>query len=827
MNVKLTFREVKILSFLILIPEFLSAQHVYKIQYFRSTLLLLLTFISFSIFPQEKTLTHLYDKSYEFPDREIEFYHLNANLTIKPYDTLVIGEAEFSFLTLREKIDSLVFDVTEIKVSEVKIDRNPATFKYNGNNIIVETPSNLGWQSHHKILFVYTAKPSEGLYFVGWNDPEQIKRKQIWAHRPNHWLPYAPAIHTVDMSVTVPGDLKVFSNGVRVDVVTNKDDSKTWIYKMNHPHPFFSTCLVVGDYKYKTLETDRGLPVELWYHPEWENHFDATYKYQTQMFDFFEEEFAFEYPWELYRQAPVIDYMYGAMETTTSTIFGDFLMVDERAYFGRNYVNVNAHELAHQWFGNYISHLKDKDVWLTESFATYWAKMFERSVFGEDYYQNDRNNELLDAFSASKNNSFPVGHSRGGRERVYQKGSLVMDMLRDILGDTEFKAVMKYYLENYPYQTAETNDFLQSIRKVTGRSMEWFFEEWIYRGGEPEYKIAYEQLPGEIRVDVSQIHKTDEITGLFKMPFVFEIHYKNGSIQKQTDWISEVHQIVTISNPENKIVDFLIFDPNRKIIKKVQFERSYNELIAQAMKAKNMIDRYDALIELRNFPADQKLNDLVRIYKLEDFHLTKSEILNQISGAWKNDAVSGIVMEAINDPDDKVRMAVLTNFPLIPEKFQLEFEKLLNDKSYFNVELTLENLCSSFPEKYGAYLDRTQDETGWRGKNIRFKWLEIAIGHGGNAYFAELLNYTTESYEFETRVNAMNTLQRLNILDGEVASDMLNASFHWNRKLSTSAKATLRYFYAQNHFKEIINQAIAEGNFTNEQLQKLNIWISQ
>ena len=545
------------------------------------------------------------------------------------------------------------------------------------------------------------------------------------------------------------------------------------------------------------------------------------------MFDFFEEEFDFDYPWEIYRQAPVIDYMYGAMETTTSTIFGDFLMVDDRAYFGRNYVNVNAHELTHQWFGNYISHLKNKDVWLTESFATYWAKMFERSVFGEDYYQNDRNNELLDVLSASTKNNYSVGNSRGGRERIYQKGSLVLDMLRDILGDHEFKAVMKYYLENYPYQTAETNDFLQAIRKVSGRSMEWFFEEWIYRGGEPEYKIAYEQLPGEIRMDVSQIHQMDEITGLFKMPFVFEVHYKDGSIQKQTEWISEAYQKVSIPNPENKNVEFLIFDPNRKVIKKVQFERDYDELIAQALKAKNMIDRYDALIELRKFPLDQKLNDLIHIYMFEEFHLTKTEIINQISGQWQNDAIADLITEAINDPDDKVRMAVMKNFPLIPDKFQLEFEKLLYDKSYFNLELALENLCNSFPGKYGTYLDRTQDETGWRGKNIRIKWLEIAIDHGGNAYLAELKNYTSESYEFETRINAMNVLQRLNILDQDVAGNMLKGSFHWNRKISTSANESLRYFYKQNQYKEIINQAISEGDFTQEQKQKISVRISQ
>ncbi len=782
------------------------------------------TLLTFTAFSQDKTITYLYDPSYKIADREFELYHTHARLHILPYDTLVKGEVEFEIKVLRENIDSLVFEVPELVVSSVKIDGREATFHNRGNIIIINASADMTWQSLHKVLFIYTAKPSQGLYFVGWNDAQQIKRKQIWAHRPQHWLPYTPAIHTIDMEVTVPGGLKVFSNGERKEIITNKDDTKTWVYAMNHPHPFFSTCLIIGDYEYKSLETKRGLPLELWYYPEWEDHFEPTYRYQTAMFDFFEDEFDFAYPWEVYRQAPVIDYMYGAMETTTATIFGDFLMVDERAYFGRNYVNVNAHELAHQWFGNYISHLKHKDVWLTESFATYWAKMFEKHQFGEDHYQTIRNTELLDALEGSAKNNYSVGHSWGGRERIYQKGSLVMDMLRGIMGDREFKAVMKYYLENHPYQTAETNDLLQAIRKVTGRSMEWFFEEWIYRSGEPEYKIAYEQLPGEVRLEVAQIHKQDEITGLFTMPVDIEVYFMDGSKILMETRIDKEFQQLSINNPENKKVAFLLFDPNRKIIKTVKFERSLDELKAQAQLAENMIDRYDALFAMRDFAVETKTDALFEIYNQETFYLTKTEIIFQISDAWENEKVKALIVGAIGDKDDKIRLAALQAFPVIPEAFQLEFEKLLYDKSYINVELALENLCYSFPQKYGSYLDRTVDETGWRGKNIRMKWLEIAIGRGGIAYIPELKNYTSESYEYETRINAMHVLQRLNIFDAQVADNILSGLFHWNRKIRNASRGVLSSFAGQNAYKAIIINAIAEGNFTEAQIKNMDQW---
>ncbi len=619
---------------------------------------------------QDKYVSYLYDASYEMQDREIELSHMNASLTIKPFDTLVIGKVDLNFKTLHVDIDSIVFTVTELKINSIKVNGQIALFKLKGNEAIIYPATKLIWQSTNVISFEYTAKPTEGLYFVGWNDPNQLKRKQIWAHRPDHWLPYTAGIITVDMAVTVDDRYKVFSNGVREKVIKNEDHTQTWVYKMNHPNPFFSTCLVIGDYDFISMKTKRGLLLEQWYYPDWKDHVEPTYRYMPEMFDYFEAEMGVNYPWELYREAPVIDYMYGAMETTTSTIFGDYLMVDPRGFMGRNYVNVNAHELAHQWFGDYISHLKNKDVWITESFATYWAKKFEQHIFGEDYYQNIRNQELADALEASMHDNYAVGHSSGGRNRWYPKGSLVLDMLRDVMGEDEFKAAIKFYLEAHPYQVAETNDFLSDIRKSTGKSLEWFFEEWIYRGGEPSYEVSYEQLVNnsgikETRISVGQIHKTDELIGLFKMSINFEVHYKDGTSDSKNQWIEGRYENVIIPNPAGKEIDFVLFDPNRKVLKKVKFIRSYNELAAQALSASNMIDRYDALLVLREFPVSQKKSDLLKCYAKETFQLTKGEVIAQLSTETSDETLK-LITNAINDKDDKVRLVVLQNVTKVP-----------------------------------------------------------------------------------------------------------------------------------------------------------------
>jgi len=771
--------------------------------------------LSFTAYAQDKTISYLWDASYEMQDREIELLHLDAALTIKPFDTLVIGKVEFTFKMLHETLDSIAFSAAELQIKEIKINDHNAIFRMHENNVIIYPPVKMTWQSINTISFDYTAKPTDGLYFIGWNDPNRLKRKQIWAQRPDHWLPYTAGIITVDMAVTVDDHYKVFNNGVREKVVENSGHTQTWFYKMNHPHPFFSTCLVIGDYDYTSMQTKSGLPLELWYYPDWKDHVEPTYRYMREMFDYFESEFGMNYPWELYREAPVTDYMYGAMETTTSTVFGDYLMVDTRGYLGKNFVNVNAHELAHQWFGNYISHLKNKDVWITESFATYWAKKFEQHIFGDDYYQDIRNKELSETFDAAAHDNYAVGHSSGGRNRWYPKGSLVLDMLRDVLGDDQFRASIRLYLESHPYQVAETNDFLAAIRKATGKSLEWFFEEWIYRGGEPFYEVSYEQITNgsgsrETRISVDQVHKTDDLTGLFKMPIDFEVHYKDGTVDRKKQWIDGPHEEVIIQNPSGEPIDFVLFDPNRKIIKKVKFVRSYDELAAQALRAPHMTDRYDALLALRDFPIDQKKLDLMKCYDHETFQLTKGEIIAQLS-AGNNDSTHKLMIRAINDPDDKVRLAELQNVIKVPPAIRQTYEKLLTDSSYLNVELALNNLCSTFPERSSKYLDVIKNEDGWRGKNIRIKWLEISVNNGNRKSLDELKNYTGESYDFETRINAINALKHLNILDELVVKNMLQGLTHWNYKIRTAESDNLKYFYAQDQYKRMIDKVADEG----------------
>jgi aminopeptidase N len=176
-----------------------------------------------------------------------------------------------------------------------------------------------------------------------------------------------------------------------------------------------------------------------------------------------------------------------------------------------------------------------------------------------------------------------------------------------------------------------------------------------------------------------------------------------------------------------------------------------------------------------------------------------------------------MMKNAISDSNVYVRRAVLQNIRTVPSELKMDYEKLLSDISYINVELALQNLCSSFPEDRNTYLDATKTETGWRGRNIRVKWLEIAIENGQNEYLKELIGYTGKSYEFETRQNALNALRRLDYLDQESAGNLLDSYLYWNFKLSNTAKEVLSFFMQENKTRAVINGVYKSRKWSEEE----------
>ena len=770
----------------------------------------------FSIFcstAQVATRSYIADKALAPREHSVDMQHLKLEVSFEPQKGLVKGKVTHTFNVLQHEVDSIFLDAPGIKFMSVKLDDVITKYKTDGNGITVFPGSTLHWGNTHNLTIEYEATPRKGIYFIGWNDPKNLSRKQIWTQGQGidnrHWIPCYDESNdklTTEVIVTFDKEYKVLSNGTKLEEKDNGNGTKTWHYKMQHEHTTYLMMLGIGKYEIEEHKSASGVPINLWYYPEHKDRVEPSYRYSVEMFDFFEKEIGVPYAWESYSQIPVQDFMYGAMENTTATLFGDFFMVDKRGYLDRNYVAVNAHELAHQWFGDLVTERSASHHWLQESFATHYNLTYEREVFGQDHFDWARREAVNKALDASKADKKPIAHSEAGSPRHYPKGSIVLQMMKYVVGREGYNKSIKHYLEDHKYKNVDSEDLLIAFHETLGKSLDWFWEEWVYRGGEPHYVVTYrentENGKQQTIFSVSQEHELSDVVGLFKMPIVFEVHYTDGTKDSKTVWVENKHHEVKVENSAGKKVAFVLFDPNSEVMKSFEFKKPFAMLKEQALKATNMIDRYDVIMAMRDSSLTLKQDLLIKAYNNEKFHAVKSEIIFQLVN--ENDAKSlELIKNAINDKDAVVRKSVIQHVKTIPTALRTEYEKLLTDLSYETVALTLEKLSLQFPKNTKKYLEATKNVEGYRGRNVLIKWLEVAASND-KKYSDELVERTALSYEFMTRQNAFASLRKLDYFNQTALKNTLDAAFSSNSRLASPAIETLKYFYTKNEYRKMI-----------------------
>ncbi|MCU0442837.1 MAG: M1 family metallopeptidase [Bacteroidia bacterium] len=747
-----------------------------------------------------------------YREHPLDITKMKVEVRFKPEIGLVIGTVTHSFTVLQQQVDSVFFDGPGITILSATLNNAPLTFTSTKTGVWVKPSKPLTWDQTGNIVFQYEATPRKGIYFIGWNVPENPEknpfavRKQIWTQGQGidnrYWIPMYDDMNDkfiTETVITFDKDYQVLSNGLLKKKTTNKDNTVTWHYAMSKPHAGYLLMLGIGKYAIQQTKSSKGVPMNLYYYPEFAERAAPTYRYSERMVDFLETETGVPYPWESYSQIMVQDFLYGAMENTTATIFGDFFNVDERAYIDRNYVGVNCHELTHQWFGDYITARDARDTWLQESYATYYPKQFNKLILGNDEYNWQRRGEQNAAIEASKKDKNPIRHTNAGTTRVYPKGSNVISMLAYVLGEDQWKRALNHYLKTHAYANVETNDLQQAIQDKLGLDMSWFFEQWIYKGGEPAYTVHYEDIlkangTRHTEIAVEQTHQRDEVVGLFKMPIVFQVYYTDGSMDERKEMIEDAFEVVKIDNKGHKEIAFVLFDPNSQVMKSVTFKKSFEELEYQATMAIHMLDRYDAVLALKSFPVAQKRDLLLNVFNKEPFHQIKAEIINQLV----NDDASATALQSVfTQRNSAPKIAAIKNYAGTSDSWKQVFVKALADSSYDVVQAALEKLCKQYPEEAVQYLEATKDVYGM-GNSVNIKWHELATDLPAyrNASLQRLVQYASPQWEFRTRNNAFASLKPLGYCDEALVKNLFDAMLSTNSRLATPA-SQLAEFLAQ------------------------------
>ncbi len=797
----------------------------------KNTLLILLCIIGFFGSAQNTFNSYLKDPA-TYREHPIDMQKMIVEVSFDAQKGIVNGKVKHQFKVLQKTVDSLFFDGPGIQILTATFNGLNLNYHIVSTGVWVIPAQAFKWDQTGEIVFTYKATPRKGIYFIGWNIPEPkvadpfTVRKQIWTQGQGvdnrYWIPMYDDMNDKFITETITSfdkNYQVLSNGKLLSKKANKDGTITWHYAMSKPHAGYLLMLGIGKYAIATAKSKSGVPLQFWYYPEFANRMEPTFKHSAMMIDFLEAQTGIPYPWESYSQIMVQDFLYGAMENTTATIFGDFFNVDERAFLDKNYIGVNCHELTHQWFGDFITARDGRDTWLQESYATYFPKQLSKVLDGDDEWNWQRRAHQNSAIEAGKKDNYAVRHTSGGTARVYPKGAAVISMLSDILGEEQWKRVLNHYLKSHAYSNVETNDLQQAIKDVLGLNLDWFFDQWIYRGGEPHYRVHYEDLSYKdgnrgTEIAIEQIQKMDETIHAFKMPITLEVHYMDGSVSSVTEIISNEFEVVKINNPNKLNIAFVLFDPNSIVLKQLSFKKSFDELKYQADQAKFMLDRYDAVVAMKQLPIEQKRAILLKVLNQEKHEGIINEIISQLGSDQNSQSA---INKLASSPKSAIRYQIIKMLEPTSSNKEL-FEKALLDSSYDVVKLSLEKLCNQYPLEVKDFLHKTSQIEGMN-HSVQIKWLEISILNNVEEQNARknLTLFASENYEFRTKILAFAALKSTNTCNEEVARNLLQAILSSNGRLAGPATDLANYFCSNLAFKRVFVSTLQNQNFTDQE----------
>ena len=432
---------------------------------------------------------------------KVDFTKANASIQINPDSREVTGKVVYDFEALGS-VDSVFLDARNMDFSSIRLNNKKVKFNNNGQTTSIYKKLKKG--KVYSLTLEYTAKPKQTVYFVGYEDVNLSAvegqtlpaGRQVWTQGQgkytSHWLPsFDDMTEKVefDMNITFDASYEVIANG-KLQKIMEADGLKTWSFDMRNPMSSYLLAFAIGDYDKQELTSASGIPIENYYYPSDSLKAEPTYRYTKQIFDFLEQEIGVPYPWQNYKQLPVKDFLYAGMENTGATIFSDAFVVDTIVFVDKNYVNVNAHEMAHQWFGNLVTEEDGNQHWLHEGFATYYAYLAEKEIFGSEYSYwklYDSAKQLHELSEEGKGEA--LTNPKASSLTFYEKGAWALVMLKEQIGDVAFKQGIKNYLEKYQFRNVTIANFIGEMEVASDKDFSVYKGLWLDSSDFPFQKV--------------------------------------------------------------------------------------------------------------------------------------------------------------------------------------------------------------------------------------------------------------------------------------------------------------------------------------------------
>ncbi|MCS6824782.1 MAG: M1 family metallopeptidase [Cytophagaceae bacterium] len=672
--------------------------------------------------------------------RTLYFDILHTKLELVPvWEKQVLeGEATIVCKPYFYAQDSIVLDAKSFLVHKVK---NITTgyslpYRYDGRKIHISLGKKYSRYDTLTLYIKYTAQPNHisskgsaaindnrGLYFIDPLDTIPHKPKQLWTQSETEyascWFPTIDSPNercTQEMIITVDSSLTVLTNGKHVQTIFNKDGTKTEYWKQELPHAPYLFMMAIG--KFSVVKDKwRDKEVSYYVEPEYEKYARDIFGHTPEMLEFFSNRLGYPYPWHKYSQVVVRDFVSGAMENTTASVFMRSLQCDRRQLIDKHWDGIIAHELFHHWFGNLVTCESWANLPLNESFANYAEYLWTEYKYGRDeadyldveeeeqyFSETTQKLEPLIRFHYFDKEDMFDAHS-------YSKGGRVLHMLRKYVGDEAFFESLKLYLHANAFSSVEIHNLRLAFERVTGEDLNWFFNQWFFTPGHPELRVKHEYKEDVLKIHFEQIHDTS-FKAAYILPLAVDVTTSSGT-QRHHIIVNKTLQTVSIPLTERPLN--VLVDAEFQLLGKIYHNKKDSEYMVQYEKCPLYRGRKIALDALfsqddstaKNPFANKNKIDLLYKALKDTFWLIRFDALQYFEFLRNNNPLSislepfykQIVHMAQNDSKSMVRARAIYMLNMYDyEKYSYIIQKALNDSSYLVVGTALEAYLASANE---------------------------------------------------------------------------------------------------------------------------------
>jgi len=735
------------------------------------------------------------------------FKLIHTDLDLKPswhqhylYGKAVIELTPFAYHQDTLALDALGFIIKKVEIKPELADSKPnlANYRYNNKKLYISLGKTFQPGDILTVYIDYIACPDsvmskqlkpkdelKGLFFINPDNKDSLEPRELWTQGETQsnscWFPTIDAPNqkmTQKIKITIDSQYVTLSNGKLTSSVKNGDGTRSDIWEQKLPHAPYLTMIAAGPWVIVHDNWRKTVPVDYYVDKGYAPYAKMNFGHTPEMIEYFSKILNYPFVWDKYDQIVCRDYEGGAMENTGAVVFFERMNQDRHSHMDEDLEDVVSHELFHHWFGDLVTCESWSNIALNESFATFGEYLWRDYKYGTQergYYCSEDLKKYLE--EANYHLQPVIYHYYNDQEDLfdrtrYQKGGLVLVMLRHYLGDKVFFAALHNYLTDYSFKTAEIANLRLAFENASGEDLHWYFTEWFDKPGHPVFEVnhTYNSTSNTLTLNIKQT-QTDEKVPVFRMPVDLDIYMPDNTVMHKKVWVANRSDTFTFSLAAKP---FLVnFDASKTLVCQKKVYNSSGEWYYQYFHAPLVVDRLEALIALTriNVPGGDSLGNVINSALKDSFWAVRETSLQAINKSTQQDIYaqykSIIHTMAEKDARSGIRALAITIIRMNEKEEAIAlYEKELDDSSYLVISTALGALQKSMPEKDSdlllSFAVRYENMVHSDAIMLEIAKIYSQYGDASKLPFIHKVFYYISSYEFYDYLNCYEVFIKRN-----------------------------------------------------------------